>query len=117
MVIALSYVITGTERQPLRLRHAHLRYTEESRSLLDGYIRELTVEDYIQHSQIERNGVWGSQNEILALAHMAGVNIFSFNDATTFILLGQLHTQKVTPDPEGYTRLSKYTGNHIVSQE
>ena len=47
---ALSYVITGTERQHLRLRHAivrHLRSTEECHSLLGGYIRELTIEDYI----------------------------------------------------------------------
>ena len=80
---ALSYVITGTERQHLRLRHAivkHLRSTGVGSSLLGGYIRELTIEDCIQHSQIERNGVWGSQNEILALAHMAAVNIFSFNE-------------------------------------
>ena len=65
---AFSYAITGSERQHFRLRTAiinHMRCTEACMSLLGGYISDLTLEEYIEHSQMAQNYVWGSQNECL----------------------------------------------------
>ena len=79
---AFSYAISGSERQHLRVRSAiirHMRCTDACMSLLGGYISDLTIDEYIQRSQMAHNYVWGSQNEMFVLAHMAGVNIASYN--------------------------------------
>ena len=79
---AFSYAITGSERQHFRVRSAiigHMRCTDACMSLLGGYISDLTIHEYIEHSQMAHNYVWGSQNEMFVLAHMAGVNIASYN--------------------------------------
>ena len=72
---------------------------------------------------METNGVWGSQNEMLALAHMAGVNIFSFNEIDRHYHIHSPGVIDYNAYPKDYTKPSiylKYTGNHfnvVVSQE
>ena len=77
---AFSYAITGSERQHLRVRSAiirHMRCTDACMSLLGGYILQYTNTN--KRSQMAHNYVWGSQKEMFVLAHMAGVNIGSYN--------------------------------------
>ena len=114
-----SYAITGSERQHLRVRSAiirHMRCTDACMSLLGGYISDLTIEEYIERSQMAQNYVWGSQNEMFVQAHMAGVNIASYNTTER-----QYHFQNpgvidINAYPDDNSRPSiyvQYTGNHF----
>ena len=123
---ALCYVITGSQMQHFRLRSAivrHLRSTEACRSLLDGYITETTIEEYIEHSHMDQNRVWGTQNEMLVLAHMAEVNIASFNKRERQYHFNFPGVIDYHAYPEDHTRPSiylEYTGNHfnvVLSQQ
>ena len=123
---ALRYVITGSQRQHFRLRSAivrHLRSTKACRSLLDGYITETTIEEYIEHSHMDQNRVWGTQNEMLVLAHMAEVNIAPFNKCERQYHFNFPGVIDYHAFPEDHTRPSiylEYTGNHfnvVLSQQ
>ena len=92
-------------------------------SLLGGYISDLTIDEYIEHSQMAHNYVWGSQNEMFVLAHMAGVNIASYNTIER-----QYHFQNpgvidinAHPNDNSWPCLYvQYTGNHfnvVLSQD
>ena len=39
-----------------------------------------SIEDYLQQSHMDRDGVWGTTAELLVFAHLAGVNIASYNN-------------------------------------
>ena len=73
---ALCYIIRGSERQHFKLRSLiveHLRSNEACMRLLGNYIGEPFTE-YIEDSQMDQTGMWGTTTEMLALAHMLEVN-------------------------------------------
>ena len=83
---------------------------------LGGYITNTTIQQYIAHSRMDTNGAWGTQNEMLVLAHMAEINIVSFNTHErryNFCFPGVIDYNAY---PEGDTRpfiYLEYTGNHF----
>ena len=122
---ARCYVITGSQRQYFKLRSAivaHMRSTTACTNLLGGYniITERTIDEYIEHSHMEQNGVWSTQSEMFVLAHMAEINISSFNKQEqryNFLFPGVIDYDMY---PEDDTRPSIYTGNHfnvVLSQK
>ena len=116
---AFSYAITGSERQHLRVRSAivrHMRCTDACMSLLGGYISDLTIHEYIQRSQMAHNYVWGSQNEMFVLAHMAGVNIASYNTTERQYHFHNPGVIDINAYPDDNSRpciYVEYTGNHF----
>ena len=60
---AFSYAITGSERQHFFLRRAIIQYvrtTDECMRLLEGHIvDDVTFDDYIQRTRIDKEGTWG----------------------------------------------------------
>ena len=123
---ALCYAITGSERQHFRLRNAivrRMRCTEACTSLIGGYITDLTIQQYIERTQMDRNYVWGSQNELLAFAHMTGVNIASYNTIDrqySYFKPGVIDINAFPDDNSRPTIYLEYTGNHfnvVLSQD
>ena len=94
----------------------HLRSTDACQNLLAGFITETTIQEYIDHTHMHCNGVWGTQNEMLVLAHMAEINVASFNRCErhyNFIFPGVIDYNTY---PDDYTRpciYLEYTGNHF----
>ena len=81
---SLCYAITGSERQHFRLRRAiitHMRCTEACMSLLASHMGDdvVTIDEYIEHSRMDCNYSWGTHNEMLVLAHMAGLKMASYS--------------------------------------
>ena len=118
---ALSYVITGCESQHREVRRhitQHLLNEPNCRRLLENYIPEYsTLEEYIQHTHMDREGVWGTTTELLAFCHMASVNIASYNtDEGSYHVLGP---GVIEPDrfPQDDSRPTIYIvftgGNHF----
>jgi hypothetical protein len=116
---ALCYVITGSQRQHFKLRSiilTHLRTTDACRNLLGGYITNTTIQQYIAHSCMDQNGVWGTQNEMLVLAHMAEINIASFNTHErryNFCFPGVIDYNAYPEDDTRPSIYLEYTGNHF----
>ena len=50
-------------------------------NLLASYMgdEDVTIDEYIEHLRMDRNYVWGTHDEMLVLAHMAGLNIASYS--------------------------------------
>ena len=66
--------------------------------LLAGHIvDDVTIDDYIQRTCIDEEGTWGSQTEMYVLAHMTGLNVFSFNTRArryAYILPGHIDQEQ-----------------------
>ena len=73
--------------------------TERCWRLLENYIpTDDTIEEYVQRTHMGRNGVWGTSVEMLAFAHLAEVNIASYNnDDGSYHFFGP-----AVIDPEGF---------------
>ena len=78
---SFSYLITGTERQHAQVRRAildHLRVIE--RWMLPHFSdRGLSATAYIEGTHMDRNGMWGSDVEILTLAHMLNTCVYVYD--------------------------------------
>ena len=98
---ALSYAIMGCESQHRLVRHQIVEHltTEICWRLLENYIpTDDTIEEYVQRTHMGRNGVWGTSVEMLAFAHLAEVNIASYNnDNGSYHFFGP-----AVIDPEGF---------------
>ena len=82
---ALCYAITGPQREHFKLRTAvvaHLRSLSQSGAdgyLIENYMPGETIEGHLTESNMDRNGSWGTDVEIIALAHLLGVNITTYS--------------------------------------
>ena len=79
---ALSYIITGSEKEHILLRRLiteYMKSTAECSSLLDNYIEGeyATIDEYIKDVKMDTAGMWGTTAEMLTLAYMLGVNTVS----------------------------------------
>ena len=118
---SLCYAITGSERQHFRLRRAivtHMRCTEACMCLLDSHMGDdvVTIDEYIEHSRMDRNYSWGTHNEMLVLAHMAGLNMASYNTIERqyhFHNPGMIDINAYPDDNSRPTIYITYTGDHF----
>ena len=87
---AMSYIITGSEKQHLEIRNAILRYMLSIENLLVGYdshgnynylqpFGHSSVQNYIDSRELTRTGTWGSEVEMICLSHMLNTVVYSFD--------------------------------------
>ena len=123
---ALCYVITGSEREHFKLRSLiihHLRTEIRSWRLIPNHINEMTLEDYITNSQIDQLGVWGTETEMLVLAHVLEVNIAFYNQVLRSYQIyspGVIEPDAFQEDNSRPTIYVVFTGNHfnvVLSQD
>ena len=81
---SLSYLITGSEEQHLAVRTAIVQHMVEIAQLLFAHRHDLlagytSVQDYVQHTGMSENTVWGGDIEIWVLAHLLKTCIFTYN--------------------------------------
>ena len=112
---AFAYTITGSQREHFLLRSLvveHFRWivtTELEQHLYPNFVSDdNTVEDYIVRTRMCRNGTWGSDREILVLAHLLRVNVVLFD--TDRGCYGVSSAGFIEPETyaEDYTRPSIY---------
>ena len=81
MFCSFSYLITGTERQHAQVRRAILDHLH----LIEHWMlphfgdRGLSATAYIGGTHMDRNGTWGSDIEILTLAHMLNTCVYVYD--------------------------------------
>ena len=83
---AMSYIITGSEKQHLEIRNAILRCMLSIENLLVGYdsygnynylqpFGHSSVQNYIDSRELTRTGTWGSEVEMICLSHMLNAEL------------------------------------------
>lgn len=85
-------------------------------SLVATLLTQQYNSSYIAHSCMDQNGVWGTQNEMLVLAHMAEINIVSFNTHErryNFCFPGVIDYNAYPEDDTRPSIYLEYTGNHF----
>ena len=82
---ALYYTVTGAEGQHFRLRSViveHMRSLAQSVHglYLEGNLMmQESLEEYLVQSDMQCNGVWGTDVEVVVAAHLLDVNLAIFN--------------------------------------
>ena len=77
-----SFILTGSENQHMAVRQAILDHmVRTAHLLLFQHIRSshTSVQSYIASSRMDVRGIWGTETEMLAVAHMLQTNIYSYN--------------------------------------
>ena len=77
-----SFILTGSEDQHMPVREAILDHmVRTAQLLLFQHIRSshTSVQSYIASSEMKKFGIWGTETEILALAHMLQTDIYSYS--------------------------------------
>ena len=77
-----SFILTGSEYQHMAVRQAILDHmVRTAHLLLFQHIRSshTSVQSYIASSRMDVRGIWGTETEMLALAHMLQTDIYSYN--------------------------------------
>ena len=87
-------------------------------SLLASHMGDevVPIHEYIEHSRMDRNYSWGTHNEILVLAHIAGLNMTSYNTIEhqyNFHNPGMIDINAYPDDNSWPTIYITYTGNHF----
>ena len=81
---AISYLITGSQQQHMSIRQASVCHMREIEDLLFRTgtllrsVYEGGIDDYIASSEIDCAGAWGSDVEMLTLAHLLNTPIYSY---------------------------------------
>ena len=116
---ALSYIISGSETQHLKVRSLiveHLKSSHAYSRLHPNYIPDTSVEQYIERTGMDRNGTWGGTVEFVVLAHLVGVNVASYNTTNnTYHLFGPgvIDYDRFPQDFSRATLYIIYNGNHF----
>ena len=76
---ALCYVVTGSERQHFRLRSIIVEHMRSLAQSVHGLYLEGSLEEYLVQSDMQCNGVWGTDVEVVIAAHLLDMNIAMFN--------------------------------------
>ena len=77
-----SFILTGSEDQHMPVREAILDHmVRTAHLLLFQHIRSshTSVQSYIASREMDKSGIWGTETEILALAHMLQTDIYSYS--------------------------------------
>ena len=81
---SFSYIITGSEEQHMLVRHAiiaHMRSLGEYSNFWQVHlsdIHERGLEQYSEETAMEYSGEWGSSVEIIALAHLLNIPVYTY---------------------------------------
>ena len=91
--------------------------------ILGSFIQDDTIDDYIDRTQIDQEGAWGSDIEMALISHKLSINVASFNVATGNYGIwspGILSPNEFGGNQSRPTIYIHYTGNHfnvVLSQE
>ncbi len=79
---AISYAISGTEVNHVQLRTDVGNHMLNSCSKFQGFLRDGfdSVQDYIMRQRIFDVGTWATEVEIMAMAHMLQIYIYTYDD-------------------------------------
>ena len=73
---SISYIITGSELQHMDVRRVIVDHMKFVDYYPPGYT---SAEQYIQATRMDRFGTWGTDTEMVTLAHLLQTCIFSYN--------------------------------------
>ena len=79
---SLSYIITGGQDQHMALRTAIVNHMVDiAHLLLGGHISQQfdSVQSYIAHTNMDQDSAWGTDIEMLTLAHLLHTTIYSYD--------------------------------------
>ena len=77
---SFSYTITGRETEHMAIRCAILRHMVDIAHLLLGpHITFHSVDEYVQAESMDKDGAWGSEVEIMTLAHLLQTPVYSYD--------------------------------------
>ena len=76
----LSFIITGSEEQHTLVHEAILHHMLQiAHFMLSHHINDhSSVSEYIKHTCMDQDGTWGTDIEILTLAHLLNTCIFVY---------------------------------------
>ncbi|XP_038066365.1 uncharacterized protein LOC119736418 [Patiria miniata] len=79
---AISFAISGTEANHMRLRMATVNHLLKHASQYKGLLREgfTDVEEYVRRARMFCSGKWATEVEIMAAGHMLETDIYTFGD-------------------------------------
>ena len=85
---SFSLIITGSQDHHLAVRVAILEHMQTIGHLLLGaHVAQTSIDSYCQDTSMHMDGTWGSEIEILSLAHLLQTNIYSFDTSSDCWLL------------------------------
>lgn len=89
---AISYALTNTEDFHNIMRNAVCAHILDNKELFKKILRndQQSVENYIASSSMSQNGVWATEVEILAMAHLLKVDIYTFSEGHWLRYSGQI---------------------------
>ena len=80
MFRALSFVLTGSQDQHLRVRSLICNHMHSIHLLVEPHISPNTnTRDYIERTRMEHNGTWGTDVELLTFANLCQTNVYVYN--------------------------------------
>ena len=80
---ALAHIITGSEERHMDVRRGIVSHMRTIGNLLvGGHVREGDIDTYIDSSRIEHDHEWGTDVEILTLAHMLKTPVYTYHEDT-----------------------------------
>ena len=81
-------IITGSQEHHLAVRIAILQHMQSIAHLLLGaHVQQTSIDDYIRETSMHMDGAWGTDVEILSLAHLLQTNIYTFDTTSGCWLL------------------------------
>ena len=106
-----SYIITGSERYHTAVRRAMIAHMP---NMPDTFVSSTvhTVDQYIRNTGMDKSGTWGTDKEVVALAHLLNTRVFAYAPASNYwTYLAPEHV-----DPSLYTPRSEQS-IYIVNAE
>ena len=89
MFRSLSYVVTGSEDHHKAVRSKIVKHIKQCPSRILQHIKGnidygdcKTVSQYIKKSNMDKNGTWGSEVELLSFAHLTKTCVYSYSTGT-----------------------------------
>ena len=89
MFRSLSYVVTGSEDHHKAVRSKIVQHIKQCPSRILQHIKGnidyghcKTVSQYIEKSNMEKNGTWSSEVELLSFAHLTKTCVYSYSTGT-----------------------------------
>ena len=80
---SLSMIITGSQDEHLALRSAIINHMHSiQHHLIGSHIAHKSVNAYIHSTRMDQSKTWGTDVEILVLAHLLETNIYTFHSGT-----------------------------------
>ena len=115
---AFSYILTGSEEQHLAVRHAALQHlTNNAQYFLWHHLSSHynSIQSYITSTGMDQDGTWGTEIEILSLAHMLQTPIHSYSQQIgRWQRYSPHHVDRQLRDNyEQKSMYLLYTGNHF----